>query len=259
VLRVATAGLKGGEHLLTGDEAHYVQRVHRRVVGDDVWLFDPDAGVEALATLLAFTSRGVVCRIGEVKDGTRRGVAGLRLIQGVGKGDKGEQVVKHAVALGVQSIEFVVCERSVSRPTPRDAEKELRLRRVAVDAARQCGRSNVPAIGMSLPWAQSITNATATGLVVALHTDPATTPLETLLAETNPAVISVVVGPEGGLSDHEVQVLKQQAARFASLGELILRTELAAVVALARAGAWLSGQNADRARQFDPSRVAPVL
>ncbi len=242
MLRVATAGLKSGEHLLTGDEAHYVHRVHRMAVGDDVWLFDPDEGVEALGTITAFTSRGVVCRVGEVNEGTRRGVAGLRLIQGVGKGDKAEQVVKHAVALGAQSIEFVVCERSVSRPTARDGEKELRLRRVAVDVARQCGRSNVPAIGMSLPWAESITNAMATGLVVALHTDPAATLLEAMLAETNPTVVTIVVGPEGGLSDNEVRVLREQGARFASLGELILRMELAAVVALARAGAWLSGR-----------------
>lgn len=239
MLRVATAGLKSGEHLLTGDEAHYVQRVHRMAVGDDVWLFDPDEGVEALATITAFAGRGVACRVGEVKEGTRRGVPGLRLIQGLGKGDKGEQVVKHAVALGVQSIEFVVCERSVSRPTARDGEKEQRLRRVAVDVARQCGRSNVPAIGMSLPWAQTIASATATGLVVALHTDPAATPLEVMLTSTNPDVVTIVVGPEGGLSDNEVLVLREQGARFASLGELILRTELAAVVALARAGAWL--------------------
>jgi 16S rRNA (uracil1498-N3)-methyltransferase len=240
VLRVATSDLKAGKYSLTGDGAHYVQRVHRKGVGDVVLLFDPDQGVEASGVIVSIVAKCVVFQLDEVTPGTRCGIAGLRLIQGLGKGDKPEQVVKHAVALGVQSIEFVACERSVSRPSHRDTDKELRLGRVAVDVARQCGRSNVPHIGVSVSWREALANSAALGLLVALHTDVSSATLEAQLAAAVPSVVTIVIGPEGGFSASEVNDLATHGASLASLGELILRTELAAVVALARTGAWLA-------------------
>lgn len=239
MLRIATAGLASGEHVLSAEGAHYVQRVHRSSEGDQVLLFDPDSGVEAPAVITKLSHKAVVCRVGEVLPGRRRGIDGLRLIQGLGKGDKAEQVVKHAVALGVQSVEFVTCERSVSRPSARDADKELRLQRVAVDVARQCGRSNVPSLGMNVAFRVALEKAKSEGLLVALHTDGSSGVLERILEDAMPSVVTVVVGPEGGFSGHEVRELTAYGAHFASLGELILRTELAAVVALSRVGAWL--------------------
>lgn len=240
MLRVATAGLTSGEHVLSGDEAHYVHRIHRCQVGDELQLFDPEGEVEAHAVIEGVTGNRVVCRVLHVTQATRRGVDGLRLIQGLGKGDKAEQVVKHAVALGAQSVELVACERSVSRPTERDATKEERLRRVAIDVARQCGRSTIPHVGLNAPWPSVLAHACKIGDVVALHPDGSNVSLERTLSLLSPSVVTIAVGPEGGFSAREVSALNEHGAHFASLGELVLRTELAAVAALARVGAWLS-------------------
>lgn len=217
-----------------------MHRIHRRQVGEELCLFDPELGIEAQAVIDEVSGKRVVCRVAEVAPGTRRGVDGLRLIQGLGKGDKAEQVVKHAVALGAQSVEFVACERSVSRPTERDAIKEERLRRVAIDVARQCGRSTLPHIALNAPWPSVFARATQEGTLVALHPDGANTSLERTLRSLSPTIVTIAIGPEGGFSAREVSALSEQGARFASLGDLVLRTELAAVAALARAGAWLS-------------------
>lgn len=225
---------------LSEEASHYVSRVHRRHAGDALLLFDLEAGLEADAVLLAVNGKRVVCEVSDLRRGERRGVQGLRLVQGLGKGDKPDQVVRDGVVLGVQAIDFVVCERSVVQPTSRDAAKQDRLTRVAIEAARQSGRSNLPRIRLGLGWEQAL-EAHEDAFSILLHPGEDIPVVEAVLA-TRPIArdTALWIGPEGGFSDSEVQGLVTKGAQLASLGDLVLRTELAAVVGLARVGAWLS-------------------
>lgn len=240
-----------------GDEAsHYIARVHRQGVGDTVLLFDPANGTEALAEIVAVEGKRVRCRVSEVQAGTRRGVLGLHLVQGLGKGDKPEQVVRDGVVLGAQSIRFVVCERSVAQSTDRDAAKLERLMRIATEAARQCGRSNLPTIELGVGFEealargdtpvsgrQSVDDSGGESTLV-LHPGDSLPLVEVVVDRAlvrKPSVeLAVWVGPEGGFTDHELAQLAARGATLASLGDLVLRTELAAIVALARVGARLA-------------------
>lgn len=225
---------------LSEEASHYVSRVHRRQPGDALLLFDPEAGLEADAVLLAVNGKRVVCEVGELRHGRRMGVTGLHLVQGLGKGDKPDQVVRDGVVLGAQTIDFVVCERSVVQATSRDGAKHDRLTRVAVEAARQCGRSNLPRIRLGLRWEQAL-GTYESAFSVSLHPGEDIPLVEAVLA-TRPSHCDTAlwIGPEGGFSEGEVQALVQNGAHLASLGDLVLRTELAAVVGLARVGAWLA-------------------
>lgn len=246
-LRVPTNTLLGVGHVELGAEAsHYVARVHRCTVGQTLLLFDPARGTEATAEIVTVDSKHVTCRINDVRLGARRGVAGLDLVQGLGKGDKPDQVVRDGVVLGVQSIRFVVCERSVAQATERDANKLERLTRIAVEAARQCGRSNLPRIELGVRFDAALPSVRrADGeLALVLHPDEDSDPVETVVSravEGDPAVrIAIWVGPEGGFSERELEALSHHGAARASLGDLVLRTELAAIVAMARVGACLT-------------------
>lgn len=266
-----------------GDEAsHYVARVHRCAVGQTVLLFDAAQGTEAAAEIVTVQGKRVTCRVHEVTVGTRRGVVGLHLVQGLGKGDKPDQIVRDGVVLGVQSIRFVVCERSVAQATDRDAVKLERLTRIATEAARQCGRSNLPRLELGVRFDAALpglrrevdsdgekrrrdgggTDAekrrgdgpAADGqqgrgdgpgeLALVLHPDEDSAPVEAVVTravERDPALrIAIWVGPEGGFSERELELLSHHGAARASLGELVLRTELAAIVATARVGACLA-------------------
>jgi 16S rRNA (uracil1498-N3)-methyltransferase len=225
---------------LSDDASHYVARVHRRHVGDALLLFDPEAGLEANAVVAAVTGKRVVCEVADLRSGERGGVKGLRLVQGLGKGDKPDQVVRDGVVLGAQSIDFVVCERSVVQATSRDAAKQERLSRVAIEAARQCGRSNLPRIRLGLTWEQALgQHCDAFSVVLQPGED---IPLVEVVLGTRPPTrdTALWIGPEGGFSDAEVRALVTSGAHLASLGDLVLRTELAAVVGLARVGACLA-------------------
>jgi 16S rRNA (uracil1498-N3)-methyltransferase len=205
-------------------------------------LFDPALGIEAEAVITSIEGRRVTLSVDAPRVGNRVGVLGLHLVQGLGKGDKPEQVVRDGVVLGAQSISFVACERSVAQSTERDAAKHERLVRIATDAARQCGRSNIPTIQLGGSFEAAAANLD-NRLMLLLHPGDDVPTLETVLnSQPNVAETVTWVGPEGGFSVTEVGRLTASGAHLASLGNLVLRMELAAVVSMARVGAWMSAR-----------------
>ena len=240
-LRVPTTALSAGTHVLSDEATRYVTRVHRKRPGDVIELFDPQSGTYASAVVGTLQRRALQCEVSEVRVGLRCGCAGLHLVQGLGKGDKPERVVRDAVALGAACVTLVQSLRSVARADGANDHKRERLVRIAVEAARQCARSNIPSLDVTSDWSQ-VHARYSREFGVVLQPQVAAPSIEAVLDSASPAPTAVVVyvGPEGGFDDREVAELTSRGALPASLGELVLRSELAAVVALARIGAVLT-------------------
>ncbi len=235
-VRVSVADLAPGERELTGEVARYLLRVHRLRAGDGFVAFDPLAAVEADGTLLD----GRRCRIDALRP-ARRAPLDVTLLQGLGKGDKLEQVVRDATALGARRVVAVHTERSVARlGDDRAAARRQRLGTVAVEAARQSGRGDVPLIEGPLGLADALAGLAPGGLRVVLDPE-ATRPLGAVAWDARtPAVL--LIGPEGGLSAAELSLACAAGFESASLGPFVLRTETAAVAALSALvtrGGWL--------------------
>lgn len=233
VVRVAVADLAPGERTLAGEAARYLLRVHRLRSGDAFVAFDPLAAVEADATLLD----GERCHLGEVRPG-QRPPFDVTLLQGLGKGDKLEQVVRDATALGARRVVAVETERSVAKA--RGANRAQRLATVAAEAARQSGRGDIPILDGPARLDAAIASLAPGGLRVVLDPDAAR-PLGRVAWE--PAVPAVLlVGPEGGLAVAELALARDAGFEPARLGPFVLRTETAAVAALSALvtrGGWL--------------------
>jgi hypothetical protein len=143
LLRVAIQGLSDGEHALDPAAAHYLLRVHRLRVGASFFAFDPLAATECEATLLG--ERPPRARFETPRAAALRPARSVTLLQALGKGDKPERVVDAATAMGVTALCFVASERSVKKVDAERAEQQReRWQRVAIDAARQSGRGDVP-------------------------------------------------------------------------------------------------------------------
>ena len=150
------------------------------------------------------------------------------MIQGIGKGDKLDTVVRDATELGATRIVPAICERSVARP---DAARAARWRRVAVEAARQCGRGDVPQILAPLAFAEALHEARGEAKICL---DPrADRPLSAALSAAEGVVFAV--GPEGGLSDRELALAEEAGFARVSLGPWILRTETVCAAVLGAA------------------------
>lgn len=222
--RAPLSPLVAGEQQLGKDLGSYLVKVLRLRAGHRFVVFDPEVGLEADAELLRDIP--AIARIDEPRPVRRSSRRDVSLLQGLAKGDKPEQVLRAAVALGATSVTFVRTERSVSGATLRPD----RLRAVMLDVARQCGRGDLPALGELLDLDQALQSSDGLGLLL----DPSGEhSLVEVLRSTEPThPLSLAIGPEGGFSAAEVQQLQQAGFQSVRLAPLVLRTELAAVAAL---------------------------
>jgi len=216
--------------------------------------FDPEAGLEATAELVSDRLPRAQIEVGEVRGTTARPDWKVTLLQGIGKGDKPEQVVRDATVLGARRVVFVETERCVARAI--GADRRIRERRVAVEAARQAGRGDLPELVGPRSLAESLTEVAEGEHKLVCGWAPDAEPLLVALARWRPEQeLVLLIGPEGGLSPEEVQAARSAGFRPVSLGTFVLRTETAATVAL---GIVQSYAEAQRFRTTRPSpKTAP--
>ncbi|WP_025131069.1 16S rRNA (uracil(1498)-N(3))-methyltransferase [Pseudomonas sp. PH1b] len=221
------APLSLGEHELPEAQAHYIARVLRMAEGDALQVFD-GSGMEFRGTLVEAGKKRVRVRLDESFAGQDESPLQIHLGQGLSRGERMDWAIQKATELGVAEITPIFSERCEVRLKDERADKRLlHWRQVAISACEQCGRSRVPVIHPPLLLADWIKQSTA-DLKLVLH--PVAAPLE---SHAKPGTLAFLIGPEGGLSDAEVE--QAQGAGFlpARLGPRVLRTETAPVVALA--------------------------
>jgi 16S rRNA (uracil1498-N3)-methyltransferase len=225
-LRVPGAALAAGTLVLPRDAAKYVSRVHRLGVGEELVMFDPEARTEADAVIVA-SGNDVSVRLGEPRASTRIPARQATLIQCVGKADKLDQVVREATELGATAVLPAIAERSVAHRAGAGALD--RWRRIAIEAARQCGRGDVPTIAPPRPLVEVLAEAPAGSRVLL---DPhGESPLRAYIVRAASAY-TFAVGPEGGFSPAEIAVARQHGFVTARLGTFTLRTETVAAAVL---------------------------
>lgn len=167
----------------------------------------------------------------------------VTLAQALVKGDRGELAVELATEAGVDAVLPWRAARCVARweDGPRGAKALARWRSTALAAAKQSRRAWLPVVGEPVGTRELVTRCSAlgapTGLALVLH-ESADTPLANTLAAVPEATeLLLVVGPEGGVSDEELDVLTASGAHPVRLGPEVLRASTAAAVALGAIGA----------------------
>lgn len=234
-LRVPFPLTTAGLFPLPAEAATYVTRVHRLAVGDAFLAFDPERAVEADAAITEVTKRGAVASIGAIRPASVRSARSITLIQGACKGDKMDAVVRDATELGATRIIPAITARSVARP---DDARAFRWRRIAVEAARQCGRGDAPRVDPPLALAAALALHDPSGAAFCL--DPTATlalgaRLGIVAAATN---VTILVGPEGGLDGDELAAAERAGFTRVYLGALVLRTETVSAAVLGALLAW---------------------
>jgi 16S rRNA (uracil1498-N3)-methyltransferase len=221
------APLSLGEHELPEAQAHYIGRVLRMAEGDALQLFD-GSGQEYRGQLLEVGKKRVRVQLDEQFAGQVESSLSIHLGQGLSRGERMDWAIQKATELGVTEITPIVSERCEVRLKDERADKRLaHWRQIAVSACEQCGRSRVPVIHAPLVLSDWLKQSNAE-LKLVLH--PVAKPL---VSHAKPASLAFLIGPEGGLTDSEVDQAKAAGFHAARLGPRVLRTETAPVVALA--------------------------
>ncbi len=202
-----------------GADYRHLFRARRLKVGDRVRLVD-GRGSACWSVVDRVTARRAVLRVGEaapVFEPPRR----VALFVAAVRPERAAWLVEKATELGLRELRWLVSERT-SRSLPERALE--RQRRVAKSALEQSGGAWLPEIGKPVPLGEAPIGAGS----VALHPGAAT-PFMAIAGSAE----AVVVGPEGGFSEREMEELAGRGAIPAHLGPRVLRTETAAVAALA--------------------------
>jgi 16S rRNA (uracil1498-N3)-methyltransferase len=213
---------------LDDSAARHVAKVLRLAEGSPLTLFDGSGG-EYPASIVSVAKRSVEVQLGHRLDVEVESPLHITLAQGVSKGDRMDFTIQKAVELGVSRIVPLNTERSVVNLKGERLEKKLaHWKGVIISACEQCGRNSMPELLPLQPlpsWLQSDANGTR------LLLDHRAT--ETVASLQPKGEITLLIGPEGGLSQKEREQAFFLGYTGLRLGPRVLRTETAALTALA--------------------------
>jgi len=226
--------IENGTARITGDGARQISKVLRLKEGDFICLLD-GSGNEHDALITGVTRDAVTARILGTGSCAREPVLRLTLALCLPKGDKVELIVGKGAELGISRYVIVDSERTVARIEPgKLAERLTRWRKIAAEASEQCGRALAPEIEGVVAFGDLVGLIADHDLaLIAWEEEGGASLREALRTNLGAKCVLLIVGPEGGLTEAEVEMAKSAGAVSVSLGKRVLRVETAAIAAAA--------------------------
>lgn len=249
--QIGTAGDGSRTVLIMGDDAAHITKSLRMKPGERVTVCDGDCG--EYDCVVRKTGDTVTLDVCEERRSASEPPYRAVVYQALVKGDKFDTVIQKAAECGACRIVPFISERCVVRLTEKDAEKKRsRWQRIALEAAKQCGRGRVPEVAPLMDFSSAVREAAKSSIALFCYEDERGLSLPAALKSAKvtesigraesagafenaevPESISVMIGSEGGFSSAEAAEAAQCGMRSVSLGRRILRTETASSFVLA--------------------------
>ncbi len=207
--------------------ARHVAKVLRMQVDRPLILFNGEGG-EYDATIVDVGKKNVRVKVGDFRQDDRQSPLPIHLGIGISRGERFEHVLQKATELGVTHITPLFTERTEVKLTgPRLEKKHLQWQQIIVSSCEQCQRNRLPTLAQPVRYDAWISEVEAEQRFVLHHRS------DKALADTaKPDSVALVVGPEGGLSQTEIDTALQQQFQPLTLGPRVFRTETAPLAAI---------------------------
>lgn len=218
-------------HIL-GEDVKHIANVLRMKKEDEVQICNQETGENYITKIISFSKDEIECEIVKKIIETVESNVDITLFQGIPKFDKMELIIQKNTEVGVKKIVPVLMERTVVKLDEKTANKKIeRWQKIAEVAAKQSMRDIIPEIENIIKL-QDITKQDYDVVLVAYENEEKNMLKQELkkLQGKDRYKIAIVIGPEGGISEKEIEILKNMGASFVSLGKRILRTETAGIV-----------------------------
>ena len=216
--------------LITGDDAKHIAKVLRMRAGERLTACDCQ-GRDYDCVISDVTDKQVELTVERVYPSETEPSVKVTLYQAMPKSDKMELIIQKAVELGVSAIVPVQTKRCVSRPDAKSMAKKLeRYNRIALEAAKQCGRGRIPQVLPMLDYNEALTSMKADERAFLFYENSTSSFRKEL--EQGVSSVSIMVGAEGGFEEDEVTRALELGVASLSLGKRILRCETAPLAAL---------------------------
>jgi 16S rRNA (uracil1498-N3)-methyltransferase len=226
--------IQNNRGIIDGQELTHLQRVLRLGPGDRVTVFD-DMGWEHEAVIQSLTAERGEIEIRRSHEARRESSLHITLALGLTKGEKMDLVVEKATELGAQTVIPFTSTHSVPKlDAAKIAKRTERWRKIALSAAKQCGRTQVPEV---LPLCDLAALGDGRAALKLLFWEKEEQRSLQQVHEQNPFAKSLLlaIGPEGGFSTEEANFARTRGFETIHLGRRILRAETAAVTVVSLA------------------------
>lgn len=230
---VPAGQIKNDRIHITGNDVNHIARVLRMAPGDKLTVLD-GRGNSYEARIEAIAKAEVVCSVVRQMQATGAPPVRITLVQGIPKGDKMDLIIQKSVELGVNRIIPLVCKRSVVKlDQDRSLRRQERWQRIALEAAKQCRRPDVPQVTGPRQLDQVLSGMSSEDLALLPWEEESDRSVkEVLQAGMSPGETYVFIGPEGGFTPDEAEQARAGGALTVTLGPRILRTETAGLAVL---------------------------
>lgn len=225
---------KDNRYFITGDDYNHIKNVLRMNVGEQ-FLVSCD-GASDLCELENIQSDTVVAKIINENYQNTNLPINIHLFQGLPKSDKLELIIQKAVELGVATVTPVSMKRSIVKiDDKKKKSKRERWQAIAEAAAKQSKRTAVPQVCDILSYKEFIDRAKELDLLlVPYECAEGMAATKAALSQIKSGMnIGIIIGPEGGFEQKEIDMACESGGKIISLGSRILRTETAAITTVA--------------------------
>ncbi len=221
------------KYIITDADFNHIKNVLRMSVGDTFLV--SENGISNLCEIEAFESNSVVARIIEENYNDTSLPIKIHLFQGLPKGDKMELIIQKTVELGVESIIPVEMTRCVVKID--DKKKKSKVQRwqaISESGAKQSKRNSIPEIQEIVTYKEAMAMAREMDLfLVPYESKNGMEDTKTALSQIKSGMsVGILIGPEGGFDNKEIEIALQSGGKIISLGKRILRTETAAITSV---------------------------
>lgn len=211
---------------LESNAANHVGRVLRMKIDDPLIIFNSEQGAFQ-GRVSVVTKNSVVIKIDTIIESNTESPLRIELGQTISRGERMDYAIQKTTEMGIVAITPLFSERCEVKLNPQRQEKRVKhWQQVAISACEQSGRNHIPTINQPVSLSTWLKNRSTDLNFVLYH--QAT---KSLHSYNKPASVSLLIGPEGGLTEEEVIMAEHHHFNGLSIGPRILRTETAPVVA----------------------------
>lgn len=229
---VSSDQIDGQKIFLEEESYKHMIQVLRMEIGDEMWVSDGEA-MEYFCSIesIDMDEKTLVLAISETREFSVESPLDICLCQGLPKSDKMDMIVQKNTELGINTIIPLAMDRSIVKlDAKKSAKKCDRWQKIAQEAAKQSKRNKIPTIE-NVQKLKEFLNKIEDGIILVPYEDEKEQTLkETLKSLDTNKKIYIVIGPEGGFEESEIDILRNHGAKILSLGPRILRTETAGLM-----------------------------
>ena len=231
---VSSSQINSGIIQILGEDVNHIKNVLRLISGDNIKICNKDSSENYICAIVEVNKEYINCKILEKVEAITEGNVELTIYQGLPKADKMELIIQKCTELGAFKFVPVKFSRSIVKLDKNSSSKKIdRWQKIAEMAAKQSKRDIIPEIENMININQLSKEINLYNLVLLAFENEDKNSLKKELQKINitneKLKIAVIVGPEGGIEENEVNILQNSGAKVVTLGKRILRTETAAL------------------------------